>query len=283
VTRNARFSLAVLALVSLPCARAAVSPDIRTIIANSVAANNADWEAAPGFDFTERDKTNTGTRTSHVMMIFGSPYYRLVALNGKPLPPAAEETEQRRLDNAIELRRAESPQRRSERIARYESERRRDHVLMSQLTVAFDFTLNPEQRMGPYAVYALGATPRAGYQPPDMECQALAGMEGTLWIDKASFQWVKVEAHVIPPVSIEGFLAQVEPGTQFELDLAPVADNIWLPSRFAMKSRAKVLHLFNHRTQQNETYSNYRRATPASGAASRIFADALRRRVTATR
>jgi len=30
-------------------------------------------------------------------------------------------------------------------------------------------------------------------------------MEGKLWIDEKTFQWVKVEATVIRPVSIEGF------------------------------------------------------------------------------
>jgi hypothetical protein len=65
--------------------------------------------------------------------------------------------------------------------------------------------------MGPYNVYVLRATPRKGYQPPNMQSQALLGMEGQLWIDKKTFQWVKVTARVIRPVSIEGILAQVEP------------------------------------------------------------------------
>lgn len=52
----------------------------------------------------------------------------------------------------------------------------------------------------------------------------LRGMEGELWIDEATFQWVKVQARVIRPVSIEGFLARVEPGTRFELEKMPVAD-----------------------------------------------------------
>jgi hypothetical protein len=43
-------------------------------------------------------------------------------------------------------------------------------------------------------------------------------MEGTLWIDKKTFQWVKVEATVIRPVSIAGFLAQVQTGRRFELE-----------------------------------------------------------------
>lgn len=46
-----------------------------------------------------------------------------------------------------------------------------------------------------------------------------------------------VEATVIHPVSIEGFLAQVEPGTQFKLEKMPVADGIWLPKHFVSHVR----------------------------------------------
>jgi hypothetical protein len=43
-------------------------------------------------------------------------------------------------------------------------------------------------------------------------------MEETLWIDQKTFHWMKVEAHVIHPVRIEGGFAEVEPGTQFEVE-----------------------------------------------------------------
>ena len=39
---------------------------------------------------------------------------------------------------------------------------------------------------------------------------------------------LKVEVTVIRPVSIDGFPAEVEPGTHFELEKAPVTDSIRL-------------------------------------------------------
>jgi len=95
---------------------------------------------------------------------------------------------------------------------------------MQQLTEAFDFTLAGEERMGNHRVYVLDATPRAGYKPPNTETEVLTGMQGKLWIDKKTYQWVKVEAEVIHPVSIAGFLAKVEPGTRFELEKMPVGN-----------------------------------------------------------
>ncbi|MGI9073968.1 MAG: hypothetical protein ACR2JB_22225 [Bryobacteraceae bacterium] len=192
-------------------------------------------------------------------MIHGSPYHRLIAVDEEPLSPQASTNEQRKLERVIAQRRAESPEQRQKRIAQYEKERRRDHLMMDQLTQGFDFQLIGSRMVDSHDVYVLRATPRKGYKPPNMETQVLTGMRGELWIDKKTFQWVKVTAHVIRPVSIEGFLAQVQPGTRFELEKMPVDDGIWLAKHFEMKSSAKILFLFNRSDQEDSTFFNYRK------------------------
>ena len=238
-------------------------PDVQDIVVRSVAANDADWAAAPAYDFTEQDHNPTGTRTFQVMMILGSPYYQPVAIDDKALTAAESAQEQQRLERTIARRRAESPQDTAKRVEAYHDDRRRDHLLMGQLTKAFDFAFEREEKLGPYSVYVLRATRRKGYRPPNTETQVLTGMQGELWIDKETFQWVKIEAHVVHPVSIKGFLARVEPPTFFELEKAPVGDGPWLPSHFVMRAHAKVLLAFKHNTQEEETYSNYHRSSAA--------------------
>ena len=242
--------------------------DAATIIKRSTEVSNADWEAAPKYDHFERDRQpDGGTRTYEVMMILGSDYYRLVAVNDKPLTPEEQAREQQKLEHVTVQRQSESKEQRARRIARYEKDRKRDHLLMEQLTVAFDFKLLEEQKLGPYEVYMLQATPRPGYQPPNTETKVLTGMQGKLWIDKQTYQWVRVEAEVVHFVSIVGFLARVDPGTRFELEKMPVDDGIWLPKHFSMKARAKVLFLFSHNTQDDETYFDYHKASVSGTAA----------------
>jgi hypothetical protein len=245
--------------------------DVETIIQRSVEANAVDWKAAPGYDYVERDRQQGGgTKTYEELMILGSPYERLIAVNGKPLSPEQQAQEQQKLEATVVERQKESPQGRRQRIAKYEKERENDDLMMEQLTKALDFKLvgeQGEQRLGAQDVYVLKATPRPGYKPPNAEAKVLTGMEGKLWIDKQTFQWVKVEATVIRPVSIGGFLAEVEPGTQFELEKMPLADNIWLPKHFAMKSRAKILFLFTRKSQAVETYSGYHKTAPMQAVA----------------
>jgi hypothetical protein len=232
------------------------------IIQRSVAANAVDWSAAPDYEYLERDvQQGGGTKTFKELFILGSPYEELLAVNGKALSPDQQTQEQQKTEAAIAERQRESQQARSQRIAKYAEERKRDHFLMEQLTKALDFKLVGEQKLGPYMVYVLKATPRPGYAPPNLEAKVLTGMEGMLWIDEKTFQWVKVEASVIHPVSIAGFLAQVEPGTHFELQKMPVTEGIWLPKHFAMKSKAKVLFFFTRKSQADETYYGYQIGT----------------------
>jgi hypothetical protein len=234
------------------------------IIQHSVEANKRDWDAAPQFDCLERDRGDGGTKTYEDMMILGSPYQRLVAINGQPLTPTETAAEKQKLQDTISKRKNESPRQRSARIARYEKEGRRNHLLMDQMTKAFAFKVIDETNLDGHEVYVLQATPRPGYRPPNMETEALTGMEGKMWIDKGSFQWVKVEAQVTHPVSIASFLAQVEPGTHFELEKEPVAPGIWLPSHFSMRARSRILFLIPHRGQEDDTYFDCHKAGTGS-------------------
>jgi hypothetical protein len=188
-------------------------------------------------------------------------------VNGKPLSPEQEAGEQQKLDATANKRKNEPQPERGTRIARYEKDRRSDQLLMEQLTKALDFKLVGERKLGEHEVYVLKATPRPGYEPPNTEAKVLTGMEGELWIDKKTFQWVKVEATVIHPVSIASFLAEVEPGTHFELEKMSLQDNLWLPKHFAMKSRAKIFFLFTRKSQADETYSGYHKTAPIQAIA----------------
>jgi hypothetical protein len=235
--------------------------DAKAIIAKSVEANQADFKAAPQYSYTKREKTSDGDKTSEVYMIAGSPYERLIAVNGTPISKQQEAEEQQKLEQARKTRKAETPDQRRQRIAKYEKDRQRDNAMMGELTKAFDFKLIGQRKVKTFLVYVLKATPRPGYKPPNIETQVLPGMQGELWIDTKTYQWVKVTAQVTRTVSIVGFLAQVEPGTQFELEKMPVGDGIWMPSHFAMKSKAKVLYLFNRASQEDDTFWNYRKSS----------------------
>jgi hypothetical protein len=255
--RLRRTSVHLIGMVLL--AQACGATEVQEIIQKSVEANQRDFDAEPHYTYKETDRSGASTKTYQVLMIEGSTYNRPIAVNGIPLSPQQSQDEARKLQQVTAQRRAESPADRQKRIAKYQEDRRRDNQMTQQLTLAFTFKLIGEHKISGFDVYVLRATPKPGYQPPNMASQVLPGMNGELWIDEQTYNWVKVTAKVIHEISIEGFLAQVEPGTHFELEKRPVGDGIWMPTHFAMYSIAKVLFFFGHNTQENETFWDYQR------------------------
>lgn len=266
-SRPGAIATLVLLLPTLPWLALGPSPatphnddaDARQIVERSLVSIRRDFEAASQFECSERDQDAKGSRTYRDLMIDGSEYQQLIAVNDKPLSHERQAQEAQKLREETARREKESREARARRIAKFQADQKRDHDLLAELTKAFNFKLGGADHLGGHEVYVLHAEPRPGYHPINRDTQVLTGMKGTLWIDQKSLQWVKVEAEVTRPVAIEGFMARVEPGTRFELERMPVAPGIWLARHFSMKSHSQVLYLFPHRKSEEETYSDYRR------------------------
>jgi hypothetical protein len=240
-------------------------PDVNQIVRRSAQATLADRRAAPGYDYFETDKTDDSWKTYSVRMLFGSPYRVLIAVNGIPVSSGVRRQEREKLRAEIERRRTESPEARAGRIEKYEKNQQRDMRFIQEFVDAFDFKMTGLSWLNGFDVYVIRATPKPGYEPFDAESAVLTGMRGTLWIDRVTDQWVKVQAEVIRPVTIEGFLAQVEPGTRFELEQEPFHDGLWFPSHFSMKSKVRILFMFRYGQDQDESYYDYHPATGPGG------------------
>lgn len=242
--------------------------DPQEIVRRSVAANNADWKVIPQYAHHETDtevKLNSNgsirsktTKTYDVLMIDGSEYNKLLAINGQPVSPEQQKQEEQKLQAEIEKRKHESPSERAHRVGKYQHDRQRDHLMMTELTKAFDFKLAAEETVNGRQCYVLEATPKPGYAPPNGEVKVLTGMNGRLWIDKQGYHWVKVQAEVVKPVSTY-VVANVRPGTKFEFDQQPV-NGIWLPHHFSQSVNARVLGMHSILSREEETYTDYRRA-----------------------
>ena len=257
VDRRALFSLALAAL-AMPGLRSD-APDVNTIVERWTAANRADFDAAPHYDYVERVRDDDGTKTYDVTMLFGSPYKRLLRQDGMALDEDEQRRQNEELGKARREREVESPEERAERIADYRKTREQAQRILEEMPRAFEYTLGSTTRVNSHTAYVLTAAPRRGYDPPTTAAEVLAGMRGQFWIDTATFQLVRGWARVLRPVSIEGFLATVEPGTEFEVEQQPVNQGVWLPTHVAIHTRSAIVFLFHRHSAEDRTYSNYRK------------------------
>jgi hypothetical protein len=140
--------------------------DVETVFRRSIETYQVNWQAAPEYDFVERDRSSSGeTKTYHLGMVYGSPYRMLVAVNGVPLSPDQGADEQRKLEEATAQRRREAPQKRAERVTKHEEERHYELQLLGESVHAFDLRLLGEEQLGQYRVYVIQVSPRPGYCP----------------------------------------------------------------------------------------------------------------------
>lgn len=268
---DATLSLALVACACLFPSAAAARPasDASEIIKRSVVVNSADWNAQPAFSHRARYRkckieadgkvTVEQTKIYETVMIAGSPYERVLAIDNQPLTGVQQRQERLKMEREIARRANETPAERTARISRYENARAEEHMLMQQMTAAFNFTLTGEQQVEGVDCYVLNAVPNPAYQPPVEKARVLAGMRGRLWIDKEHFHWVRVQAEVANPVQFGMFVAKVKPGTRFELEQTPVG-NVWLPKHFSESVNASVFGFYSLRSSEDEEYLDYRSA-----------------------
>ena len=263
-----RTFLLAAAAAHLPIASAAVSSP-EEIVRKSLDAINFDWAQAPKYSFLERDVESKRhapaiAKTYRVLMVAGTPYNVVTAIGDLPLSPAEQAVEKRKLQKEIEKRQKESEHEREQRITRYEKGVHRDRQMLEEMIHAFQFHLNGSAQIDGHDCWVLDAEPRPGYEPSDREGRVLKGMKGRLWIDKATYQWVKVHAEVVMPVTFFGFFAKVGPGTAFDLEQEPVADGVWLAKQFNVRVKASALGFINENLVESESYRDYQLMPSAS-------------------
>jgi hypothetical protein len=262
-----RFIRALVIWVAVISLYGAETPAAKDILRRSIKINEADWNTMPRYSYLERDITQKLDAKGHAksetsksfeaQMIEGSPYNKLVAVNGKPLSALDQRKEENKIKTETWVREHESTKIRILRIAKFRLEWRANHDLMKEMVDAFDVTLAGEETLNGHDVYVLEAVPRPGYRPSSMKMKILTAARAKFWVDKKEYPWARVEAEVMKPVTI-GLVANVGIGTHFDFEQEPAGPNLWLPTRFVEAANITVLGLKHYRIREEEIFSHFK-------------------------
>jgi hypothetical protein len=249
-------------------ARLSAKPNANQLMAQSVKVTERNWAQAPEYSFTRTEINSKGAsklvrKTDEVLMINGSPYSKLIALDGRPLTAQQAREQEQKLRQEVAKRAAESPRQRRWRIGKYNEERNHDHQILLELTNAFNYTVLGEQRINGRDAWILHGILKPGYVPKNREGRVLTGMDVKFWIDKETLQWPRVEAEVQKPVTMY-VVGTVHPGTRFVLEQEVVSATLWLPKTFRIQVKATAFGFLNRDSSSEETYANYRLAQEGS-------------------
>src|SRR5215467_159874 len=263
--RSMRVALTLICVMTT----AAGQPDPREIVRRSVAASDENWKIARNYTFLQRTEElhldsagalkSKVAKTYDVTLLEGSPYFRLLEQDDRPLPATEERKEQAKLDKSIADRIKETPAERRRRIEDYDKRRERQRDVMREAAEAFDFRNVGTDVFDGREVWIIEASPNASYQPRSRDAKVFPHVRGKLWIDQRSYHWVKVEAEVIHPVSWGLFLVRLEPGARIRVDETRVNDEVWLPQRIWIAASARLGIFKKLRVQEDTTYKNFRK------------------------
>jgi hypothetical protein len=243
--------------------------DPREIVRRSIAQDQLDWVKMK--DYTWRAASverhldahgkvqSTKAEKWETLVLDGQPHRRLLEKDGRPLSPQEQRTEQRKLDEVSRRLGAETSSEKVRRVEDAERQRKREFAFLSELPDLFDLRLEGESTMGGRPVWIISGAPRPGAQPRSRDARILLHIRGRMWIDKATYQWAKVEGETIGTISWGVFLARLDPGAHLTFEQTPVSEDLWLPKRLFMAGSGR-LGLVKRLTQDEEIqWSDYKK------------------------
>ena len=211
------------------------------IIRKSVLVDQANEERTKDYTFIEREDRRKPDSQGHMrsaesktwdtVILYGRPFRRLIARDGKPLSDDEKKKEQERFDREVEKRKNESPSERAHAVAEEEKDRKDARKFLDEVANVYNFRLVGEEPVSGHKTWVITAEPKPGYKPRNSEASNLMKMRGKLWIDEDGYHWVKVEADVLNTMSWGLFIVRMNPGTHFEFEQTRVNDEVWLPLR----------------------------------------------------
>jgi hypothetical protein len=220
-------------------AACAQTPDLRDIVRRSVSHHQENWALKRQYTFVERssekqfDKNgqvkSTETEANDVSILFDEPYERLIEKNGKPLSEKDERKEREKLAKFMAKRAHETPEQSRKRVAELEKDREKEVAYLREIPDAFDFRLLGEEKVDGKDTWEIQAEPHPGYVPKHSEAKYFAKIHARIWIDKADYQWVKLDAETIDTISVGLVLFRLAKGSHLEFEQARVNDEVWLP------------------------------------------------------
>ena len=235
------------------------------IVRRSVERDWTDFEGRKNYIYQERREFreynkdgqvgNQRSETKEILILGGRPAERVVARNDRPLPDREARHEQQKFEREVAARRRESPAEHS----RFERERAEDRKFIAELPEAFAFRLTGVESVSGQPAWRIEADPKPGFRPNHSRAKIFSKVRATVWIEQATYHWVKMDAEALETLTFGFGLLRIAPGGALHFEQTRVNDEIWLPSHALIKGDARLALIKKLRAEIEVRYSDYRR------------------------
>ena len=195
------------------------------------------------------------SQTYDLSILGGRRYERLVAKNDKPLSEKEQKQEQEKLDRELARRQRETPAEK----AKAEKDRSGNRQYLQEVPAVFNLRLVGTEMVSGKPAWVLIAEPKPGYKPKLDRAKVLTKIRAKIWIDQAEYQWVKVEAEAMEPLSFGFGLFRIAAGGKLHFEQTRINDEVWLPSLLSASGDARLGYLKKVRGDVTVSYRDYRK------------------------
>ncbi len=239
------------------------------LVRRSIAQDQLDWVRMKDYTWQARSvekhldshgKVQSTKREAwETLIVDGEPYRRTLERDGKPLTPDEQRSDQKKLDKETARLNAETPAEKQRRQEEAEKRRRREFAFLSEIPELYDLRFEGEATVDGRPVWVVSGAPRPGAKAKSGDAKMLLKVRGRMWIDKATYQWAKVEAETTDTISWGLFLARLNAGAKMTFEQTEVNSELWLPKRLLLTGSGRI-GLIKRLSQDEEIeWSNYRK------------------------
>jgi hypothetical protein len=220
-------------------------PDILTLLRKVEIARQQNAVLMENYFFDATTTTHdasgkTDVKVAEISYIHGVRLERLIAHNGKDLPPGDEAKEKERSDKAVAKAK--------ERVAKAESKGEVTDsngdtlITLDRLLELFTIS-NPRREMlrGRSAI-AFDFTGNRSVKTKSVPEAILRSFSGTVWIDEKDSEIAKLSGTIADGYKLGfGMIINISKGTGGTVEFAPVNGEVWLPARLDGQGHARLL------------------------------------------
>lgn len=113
---------------------------------------------------------------------------------------------------------------------------------LEDVVATLQFRMDRRETMNGRDVIVVAFEPRPGAKPRTRQGQVAKVMKGTVWIDEAAREVMRMEGTAMDDVSFGlGLIARLHEGAVLSATREPVEGNLWLPTSIRMKGDGRAL------------------------------------------
>lgn len=204
-------------------------------------------EETDNFEYDKHGQAKkTGSVTNDVIFVEGESYKRLVARDGKPLPPKEEAKEEKKLQQTAE-------QRRKARRKGFLNFSRSFGVSREDLDKLCDRRLVGEEEIRGRKAWLIEYTPRKDHVPANKHEKDLYSFQIKVWMDEEEGVTSKF---LLLSVADGSFM---KPGSSLTLESAKINDDAWLPVLIVLDARIQIALVVRDSVRTETRSSNFKK------------------------